>query len=142
MAIQYPPPHDSESALWGRHISHSLFCSRCGYSLRTLPYIGQCPECGQEYDADALRMVGIFVPRLPRFPLGSVLGLVISLGVSIWLIARSLSPLDTGPFYVGVLLGALAVFFAGHLLTRFREYWHTLEIVARIRKHERDDDAE
>lgn len=35
------------------------FCGCCGYNLRTLPTVGNCPECGNAYDARASRMIGI-----------------------------------------------------------------------------------
>lgn len=37
-----------------RRADHGL-CPRCGYDLRTLRPIGQCPECGREYDIDLVR---------------------------------------------------------------------------------------
>ncbi|MEK6676265.1 MAG: hypothetical protein AABZ47_11510 [Planctomycetota bacterium] len=56
-------------ATWGDNsISMSLHCGCCGYNLRTLPYVYQCPECGREYSARPDRMHGIFFPDQAKFP--------------------------------------------------------------------------
>ena len=51
-------------------IRTSLYCAKCGYNLRTLPFVHRCPECGNEYNARPLNMVGIFVPHHAYFPFG------------------------------------------------------------------------
>lgn len=53
-----------------RMILRSLYCGRCGYNLRTLPYIYRCPECGNEYNARNLSMKGIYRPNEVEIPFG------------------------------------------------------------------------
>lgn len=56
-----------------RVITSSVYCGRCGYNLRTLPFLYQCPECGNEYNARPLKMIGIFNPYAATFPTRDVL---------------------------------------------------------------------
>jgi hypothetical protein len=51
-----------------RLITGSVYCGRCGYNLRTRPYIDRCPECGGEYNARPLVMRGIFTAYDVAFP--------------------------------------------------------------------------
>lgn len=51
-----------EEMFTDRRITGSVYCGRCGYNLRTLPFCYHCPECGNEYNARPLKMKGIYVP--------------------------------------------------------------------------------
>ena len=51
-----------------RRISHSIYCGRCGYNLRTLPYVGRCTECGNEYNARPVVRKGIYISTEVTFP--------------------------------------------------------------------------
>jgi len=64
----------SEDEFTDRHItSKSLFCGGCGYSLKSLPYVYNCPECGNAYNARPRSMSGIFLATEGgRFPLGDI----------------------------------------------------------------------
>ncbi len=49
-------------------IKRSMYCARCGYNLRSLPYRYNCPECGNSYRARAIRRKGIFLEDESYFP--------------------------------------------------------------------------
>ncbi len=51
-----------------RRIVGSVYCGTCGYCLRTLPYVYNCPECGEGYNARPLVMRGIFLPHQAAIP--------------------------------------------------------------------------
>ena len=124
--------------IFDRGISHVLYCGQCGYLLRGLPYKGVCPECGNEYDADPLRMQGIFLPTFPQFPLAYTLGLLVNGAVSIWLVAGAFNPFKSGPFYAGMLFAALACVFGVQLARRLKEHFHYVDLVRRIHQQEKD----
>lgn len=64
----------------GHILQSSTYCERCGYNLRTLPYVYTCPECGNEYNARPLKMKGIFQPHTTRVPVGDIAAVVFSVG--------------------------------------------------------------
>ncbi|MFH0980076.1 MAG: hypothetical protein V2A79_00870 [Planctomycetota bacterium] len=69
-----------------RRLGHSVFCGNCGYNLRTLPYIGRCPECGNEYNARPAVRKGIYVSTEVWFPGVELLCTVFFLGwAGVWL---------------------------------------------------------
>lgn len=71
----------AEEVLANRRISVSTYCAECGYDLRTLPYEYRCPECGNEYNARAVKMVGILVPGHSHFPFGDFFSALFALAV-------------------------------------------------------------
>lgn len=67
-------------------ITASVYCGKCGYNLRTLPYVYQCPECGNEYNARPLSRRGIF-PTSPYYiPLREMLATVVCVAGTITLV--------------------------------------------------------
>jgi len=64
----------------GHILQSSTYCERCGYNLRTLPYVYTCPECGNEYNARPLKMKGIFQPHTTRVPVGDIAAVVFGVG--------------------------------------------------------------
>ena len=70
----------ADDTLKGRILLSSTYCERCGYNLRTLPYVYTCPECGNQYNARPLKMKGIFQPHTTRVPVGDVAAGVFSVG--------------------------------------------------------------
>jgi hypothetical protein len=83
----------SQDVYTERRIGHSLHCGRCGYNLRTLPYIGRCPECGNEYNARPAILKGIHVPADVRFPTVELLGAVFFLVSGTGWFVSALTPL-------------------------------------------------
>ena len=54
----------SDDIYKNRRITGLVYCGTCGYCLKTLPYVYQCPECGGSYNARPLSMQGIFMPQV------------------------------------------------------------------------------
>ena len=127
-----------QRGIFDRGISHALYCGQCGYLLRGLPYTGVCPECGNEYDADPLRMQGIFLPTYPRFPLAYTLGLLLNGVLSVWLVAGAFNPFKSGAFYAGLLFTGLSCVFGVQLGRCLREHFRHVDLVRRIHRQERE----
>jgi hypothetical protein len=119
-------------------ISHAVYCGRCGYSLYTLPYRGICPECGQEYNANALEMKGIFKQDDMELPVGEGLGFCVFAMFAILLISVSIDPFQSGKFFIGLIMGAMGLVFAVRTYARLQEFIRCQHIAKRIRKQERD----
>lgn len=85
-----------------RRITSPTYCEQCGYNLRTLPYIYNCPECGNAYNARALVLKGIFTPRHGMAPTAETSLVVIWAGMGwvIWFV----SPRPLEPAIVGVVV--------------------------------------
>lgn len=60
----------------GRRITNTLYCSECGYNLKTLPYKYQCPECGNAYDVHPSRMTGIYRYEHGHLPVFDMLAIL------------------------------------------------------------------
>ncbi len=91
-----------------RRIAHAVRCGRCGYNLKTLPYIGQCPECGNEYNARPMSMKGIFNACEGGFPFRSFFGAFVGAAGAVVMASWALDPLDL----VGLLLTAIFLWMA------------------------------
>ena len=106
----------ADDAYKNRKIATSTYCGKCGYNLRTLPYVYVCPECGSAYNARPLAMKGIFVNEQLRLPvreffLAAVMGALAAVfavsGVRptnpAWLALAGLAALiSTISFYTGI----------------------------------------
>jgi hypothetical protein len=119
-------------------ITHAVYCGRCGYSLYSLPYRGICPECGQEYNANALEMKGIFKQDDVELPVGEGLGFCVFALFAILLISVSIEPFESGKFFIGLIMGAMALVFAVRTYARLQEFIRLQHIAKRIRDQERD----
>lgn len=73
-----------------RTLSYSVFCDRCGYNLRRLPYVGQCPECGNAYNARPLKLKGIYHAFDLKFPLSDIIVAIGCVSLGVVMIYRSL----------------------------------------------------
>lgn len=72
----------SEEMWADRRIRTDLCCAQCGYNLKTLTYVGRCPECGSCYSARPPFTKGIFTEDMLRFPLEEIFWMVVCLGVT------------------------------------------------------------
>ncbi len=142
---------DLSEELYAEHrISSSLHCGNCGYNLRRLPYVYTCPECGNAYDANALKMTGIFLPGTGSFPWSDLLAAILCLLSAALLVATSfeaapapvgssprlaltqLRVFDPGRLVFGMLLAALAPIYLGRVFSQFKRFLKRLVIHRRI----------
>lgn len=96
-----------------RLIASAIFCERCGYQLRMLPYVGRCPECGNEYHARGINTRGVFVPQTAEFPGSTILAALASIALVLWLTAGLLQEFDLWALLFALLFGFLGVVFSG-----------------------------
>lgn len=116
-----------------RRMDRSLFCGKCGYNLRTLPYAGRCPECGNEYNARTLKMRGILIPQTVRFPTSDLVAFVLAGGAALMMFEWFRQA--GGQLYLG-LAGAFGVLAAGQFYFLCREmmrFVHCHRLVRQIR---------
>lgn len=103
-------------------ISSTLYCDKCGYQLRMLPYIGRCPECGNSYNARGLKMEGIFLPQQAEFPGSDILAGLASAGLVAWLAAGLVQRFDLWALLFAALFGYMAVVFLRQSWARLKRF--------------------
>ncbi len=118
-------------------IDYSIYCGACGYNLRTLPWVGRCPECGNEYIARPTRRKGTFLPQELVFPWGDLFTafafLLLAAGsVSTLLLQRPLSRLVIGM----AVVAWVAAGYSTHVA------WRNLARYVRFRNVGRDEETE
>lgn len=121
-----------------RRISGSVYCGNCGYNLRTLPYAHACPECGNEYNARALSMKGIFLPHEMSVPVGETLGTLVFAAVAFFLVRGAWNPPIPEQLVFAALPAALSVAYAVVACRRFIRLFKLLGISRRIAEQERE----
>jgi len=126
----------AEDILADRIIVHSSYCAGCGYNLRLRSYKGTCPECGAEYSARPLEMKGIFLPEMLEFPALDLLGFVVCAFTAFGLIGNSLSPYQSGPVFLGVLVAFVAFIFAQRAFSELRLFVKFRHVAKRIESGE------
>ena len=112
-----------------------LHCARCGYNLRTLPYLGRCPECGGNYNARPLRMDGIFTAQMLVFPTGDVVSAVFTCGLAAALIPGGVGSQDEWRLFCGLICIVMGSFFVRSAWRRAARYFR---FRARARRIESD----
>lgn len=126
----------ADDAYMDRRIGGSVYCERCGYNLRTLPYLYQCPECGQEYNARPLTMKGVYLPFQATVPVLDTLSVVFWAVVGVVLLYTGSRPLNEWLLALGVGSGVLAIIYSHRVWTRFRLVFRAMAIERRIRADE------
>ena len=137
-------PHEldrmADDIYLNRRIIGSIFCEKCGYNLKTLPYVHRCPECGSDYNARPLTMKGIFFPGNYDFPGSRMTSALFFLALGGLLVNSAGTGKDT------VMCIAAAAVVAVGLLQSYKtwqsvlRYWHAKEIAVRIAKQEAEDE--
>lgn len=118
-----------------RRISASTYCSRCGYNLRTLPYVYTCPECGQAYNARPLHMKGIFLPSDHEPPGGQVVMMLFWFALALLTVICAVaapSRWNWAMLVIGVLFLVTGVGQLMHVLRQLRRYRLARDIARRI----------
>lgn len=126
----------AEDILGRRGISSNLYCAECGYSLRALPYVGRCPECGSEYNARKLWKEGVFTAGMLTFPAGDVFAVMVLLGLVALFVAWGLQISNGGPLVVGLALLMIAAFYTPSVWKRLARYFRFRAIVRRMEAEE------
>lgn len=154
----------SEEIYTDRRISSSTYCGRCGYNLRTLPYVGTCPECGSDYNARPLKWEGIFTAEQVRFPFSTLLGVFVTAVAAVVFVITTLgvsTPLSPAPapvapgvaapappsspaldgvgVVIAVVLAAMFLLYVWLAARQLCAFWRGLSIARRIAKLESDE---
>ena len=108
-------------------INWPAICTKCGYTLRGLPFVGICPECGSQYCARLMKLKNVATPYGAAIPWGDIWGGVLSA-----VIAGLLGVSFSSSGLVGLLVLALA-FGAGALAFGViaRRKWQRYALVRR-----------
>ena len=126
----------AEDILADRIIVGNVYCGRCGYNLRMLPYMGRCPECGGEYNARPLRMQGIFDARLVVLPASDIFAAILTLGLGATLILSGIRPMVEWRLFWGAVSMVLGVFFARSSWVCMARFFYFRRIARRIEMDE------
>ena len=127
--------HGAEGSFGDTTIHGAVHCGRCGYSLRTLPYVYKCPECGQEYNARSLKMKGIFLADQADWPMG-ILFLLACVVAAAVLFYGAFSPPDIWRLLGGVILAVFCVVDTPRQWKALRRYLAARAIIRRIDRDE------
>lgn len=126
----------ADDAYMDRRIGGYVYCGQCGYNLRTLPYLYQCPECGQEYNARPLTMSGVYLPFQATVPVLDTLTVMFWAVVGVAMLYTGSRPLNEWLIALGAGSGVLAVIYSYRVWTRFRLVFRAMAIERRIRAEE------
>jgi hypothetical protein len=133
----------SDDTYKDRRITGSIYCGRCGYNLKTLPYVYVCPECGNHYNARPLSMRGIFSPYEVSLPIRDVAAALVCLGGAVTLAVvafQTAVPAQVTsfavPYGMAVILGLFGMHFAWRALSQSGRYLQAREIARRIAAQE------
>jgi rubrerythrin len=113
-------------------LEHSVHCGQCGYSLHKAARAGTCPECGHRYDADPLKMSGVFLPGDAPFPLLDIILTIFAAVLGLRPLVSGIRHHDLNEMVMGIvftLLGLGVGMMAWRKLSRFR---HEYKIAKRI----------
>jgi len=117
-----------------RIITGSMYCGSCGYDLYKLPYIHQCPECGQPYNARPLVMKGVFVPSMVDPPVRELaFGALFVIGAGL-LIASGIRPPDIWRLVFGLILALAGALELAEAWVKSRRYLAAIRIQRRIER--------
>ena len=122
-----------------RTLSRSVFCDRCGYNLRRLPYVGRCPECGNAYNARPLRLKGIYHAFDRKFPLLDIFVAIACVATGVVMIVRSLNPVSRWGLIGGSAFVLLGLAFAATAYGDATRYLRFRGIMRRAEIEEEDD---
>ena len=120
-----------------RRIGYSIYCSQCGYNLRSLPYIGRCTECGSEYNARPAVRKGVYISTEVRFPTVELVCVVFFLGSGVLLAIgghRQVVPAMLTFGFLFLVTGVISAYLFYH---RLGQYLHFRWVARHI---ESDDD--
>lgn len=121
-----------------RRITSETFCGKCGYNLRTLPYIYACPECGNEYNARALKMRGIFMLYETEIPWSDLFTSLLCVASTAWLVYAAVKQQDVIRIGFALLFVAFTFIFGRQAYAKTARWWKAQVIIRRIQAQQRD----
>lgn len=110
----------SDDIFKDRRISGSVYCGKCGYNLRTLPYLYQCPECGNDYNARPLVMKGVFLPQQIPVPWIDMLAVGFFGYIAYTYVSESLPAKEYPSLVVGIVAAVLGLIYLALLIRKWR----------------------
>lgn len=128
--------------LLGRRITNTLYCSECGYNLKTLPYKYQCPECGNSYDVHPKRMTGIYLYQMDRFPVFDVFSAVFLSVACLIYMPHAFNPINITFLMITLVLDVTAILFAIRSYHRIKRFMRSRSIARDINKQEDDSEGD
>ncbi len=129
----------ADDAYGDRLISSATFCGQCGYNLRTLPYIYNCPECGQAYNARPLKMKGIFVPIHLTFPIMNLVSTVFSGLMAAMIFNMGWQPKDPTVFIFAAIFAVFAIIYAARWIGQLKDFVNYRRIISKIEEEEESE---
>jgi len=123
-----------------RRIGHNVYCANCGFNLRHAPYVGDCHECGQPYNARPLAMKGIFSPHEAHVPVGEVLLSALCLFVGVSMIVGGARAQQDYAVFGGACFAALGAGWGWTAANRARRYFKSRAIQRQIVAEESGDE--
>lgn len=121
-----------------RTLAYSVFCDRCGYNLRRLPYVGQCPECANSYNARPLMLKGIYHAFDLKFPLFDIMIVLACVGMGGAMISTSLNPVVDWAIVCGLTFFLLGLALAPTVYRDAARYLRFRRIIRRAQIEEED----
>lgn len=122
----------ADQAYGDRTITTSVYCGKCGYNLRTLPYVYRCPECGQKFNARPRTMRGIYAPQTVDIPFGDAASAgfcALAVLVTAW---GAFDPLDLWRVGFAVVFAVFTFIFLSRTYDRFLVLLNARRIAKRI----------
>lgn len=122
-----------------RRITSPTFCSKCGYNLRTLPYVHTCPECGGPYNARPLVMKGIFLPQDGLAPVTETWNVLVWAAIAAAIYRLSTKPIEPAVWVVIGVCAGLGLISLRMAYVRWRVLVRHKIVEARILREEESD---
>lgn len=122
-----------------RLLTLSTYCGDCGYNLKTLPYVHTCPECGNRYNARALRMKGIFLPNAAELPIQDLFVTLVAAAVTGLIGYGAFNPLDVIRLVIGLFFAASTIIFAVQVWNKVKRYATAIQIIRKIKLEEGEE---
>ncbi len=123
----------------GRRITNTLYCNKCGYNLKTLPYKYLCPECGNSYDVHPSRMTGIYRYEHCHLPLFDMLSTLFFLVACLCFIPFAINPIQPVMLIFTVFLDVMMILYAFRTYRKFILYLRSRSIARHIASEEAFD---
>lgn len=122
-----------------RRITGLTYCGKCGYCLKTLPYQYACPECGNEYNARATEMKGIFVPNQAAYPYGDLLATLVYAAIAFVLHWGAYANTDWVRIGMAWFMSGLCAINACVAFERFHKALRARDIIRRIVRQQEEE---